>query len=106
MGLDSGTSAEFQWHLMADTTTPAGEAQQDSAWITMLSTWESSTPARLLIIDGTPRSYAYAREHLRLSSVWGMREVSAKEAKALTSDSAAANGAVVIVTKAHAPAAR
>jgi hypothetical protein len=72
----------------------------------MLTRWEASSPRQLLLIDGVPRTFAYAREHVSLSSVWGIQNASAKEAKALSSDPAGANGAIVIITKAHAPTQR
>jgi hypothetical protein len=70
----------------------------------MLTKWEAATPQRLLIIDGTPRSFAYARAHVSLASISGIQELSAKEATAVSSEPAAANGAVVITTKAEARA--
>lgn len=105
VGLDSGRGAEFQWHAMPTSPPPAGQGFQDSSWNAMLAHWESSTPAPLLIIDGVPRTYAYAREHVSLSSVWGMQQLSPAEAKKLSSDSGAAHDAIVITTKAHAPKA-
>ncbi len=103
VGLDSGRPSEFQWHHEADAPAPGGQAFQDSSWLAMIARWDSSVPRRLLLIDGTPRTYAYARAHVSLSSVWRVQEVPAKDAKALSTDPAAANGAIVIVTKAHAP---
>jgi hypothetical protein len=103
VGLDSARGhprPEHQWHLMPDSVVPGGQAFQDSSWTAMLTKWEAATPQRLLLIDGTPRSFAYARAHVSLSSVWGIQELSAKEAKALSSEPAAANGAVAIATKA------
>ncbi len=110
VGLDSSRGRiqaeyhEFQWHLLPDTEPPpGGQAYQDSAWAAMLTMLEKEKPRRLLLIDGVPRSYAYARARVTQSSVWGISEVSAKEAKKLSTDPAAANGAVVITTKANAP---
>ncbi|HEY4129655.1 MAG TPA: hypothetical protein VGM50_03515 [Gemmatimonadaceae bacterium] len=107
IGLDSGpgqSQPEYQWHLAPDTVSPRGQAFQDSSWSTMLTKWEAATPQRLLIIDGTPRSFAYARAHVSLASISGIQELSAKEATAVSSEPAAANGAVVITTKAEARA--
>jgi hypothetical protein len=101
VGLDSGTADEFQWHLAPDASPPGGQAFQDSSWHAMLAHWESSKPAPLLLVDGVPRTYAYAREHVSLASVSGMRQVSPAEAKTLSSDTAAAHGAIVIATKGH-----
>jgi hypothetical protein len=109
VGLDSASSrprTEYQWHILAKALPPGGQAFQDSTWAAMLAQWEAVRPRRLLLIDGIPRTFAFAREHVSLSSVWGMQELSAKEAKARSSDPAAANGAVAITTKAHAPPAR
>ena len=112
VGLDSSRGRpeleihEFQWHILPDTTPPpGGQAYQDSAWAAILTKMEHEKPQRLLLIDGVPRSFAYARAHVSQSSIWGINEVSAKEAKTLSKDPAAANGAIVITTKAHAPRA-
>lgn len=110
VGLDSSDGSasrdERQWHLMPDLPPYGGQAFQDSGWAAMLTRWEAAKPRRLLLIDGVPRTYAYARGHVGLSSVWGIQEVSATEAKTLSSDPDAANGAIAITTKAHAPSAR
>jgi hypothetical protein len=105
VGLDSGSNNEFQWHLVAEAP-PGGQALQDSSWRAMLTHWESSKPSPMLLVDGVPRTYAYAREHVSMSSVWGMRQVSAAEAKTLSSDSNAVRGAIVITTKAQSPSGR
>lgn len=96
--------SEYQWHVVPHSLPPGGEAHQDSAWAATLTGWETARPRRLLLVDGTPRTFAYARDHVSLSSVSGIQEVSAKEARALSSEPDAANGAIVITTKAHAPA--
>lgn len=111
VGLDSSRGRpqlelhEFQWHKLPDTPPPGGQAFQDSAWAAVLTKLEREKPRRLLLVDGVPRSFAYARAHVSQSSVWGIQEVSAKEAKSLSKDPSAANGAIVITTKAHAPPA-
>lgn len=84
---------------------PAGEAAQQSGWVAMVARWEASTPTRLVLVDGVPRSFSYVRTQVPLESVWDLREVSPKETRALSTDSAAANGAFVITTRAHATGA-
>jgi hypothetical protein len=106
VGLDSGKAgSEYQWNTVPDTA-PGGQVYQDSAWAGTLEQWATAKHPRLLLIDGVPRTYAYVRDHVRLSSVWGLKELSAAQAAALSSDPAAANGAIAITTKAHAPASR
>lgn len=103
VGLDSGTlGSEFQWRIVPETLW-GGQALQDSAWNAMLTRWEGAKPQRLLLVDGVPRTYAYARDHVSQSSVWSIQQLSAKQAAAISSAPAAANGAIAITTKAHAP---
>ena len=104
VGLDSGKASEFQWSIVPEPI-PGGQAFQDSVWISMLNRWSAAKPQRLLLVDGVPRTYVYARDHVPQASVWGMQELSATQARAVSSDPAAANGAIAITTKAHAPPA-
>lgn len=103
VGLDSGKlGSEFQWHIVPETIR-GGQPLQDSIWAATLTRWEAAKPQRLLLIDGVPRTYAFARDHVSQSSIWGIKVLSADQAVALSSDSAAANGAIAITTRAHAP---
>jgi hypothetical protein len=110
VGLDSsgggGPRDDYQWHVMPNAPPPGGQAFQDSGWTAMLTNWEAAKPRRLLLIDGVSRTFAYAREHLPLSGVWGIQELSPSEARTLSSDPAAVNGALAITTKAYASRAR
>ncbi|HVX41961.1 MAG TPA: hypothetical protein VHB25_20535, partial [Gemmatimonadaceae bacterium] len=104
VGLDSGAgkaSGEFQWHVVTESP-PGGQTFQDSAWTAMLTRWEGERPRRLLLVDSIPRTFAYVREHVPFSSVSGMQELSASQARGLSTDPAAAHGAILITTKSHA----
>jgi len=85
------------------TPPPGGDARQDSLWRATLSKWEREKPRRLLLIDTVPRTYAYARDHISMASIWGLQILTPDRAKALSSDPAAANGAYLIITKGHVP---
>ncbi|MGH7621737.1 MAG: hypothetical protein ACREMU_05305 [Gemmatimonadaceae bacterium] len=82
---------------------PGGIARQDSLWRATLAKWEREKPQRLLLVDTVPRTYAYARDHVSMSSVWGMQILTPDRAQALSSNPAAANGAYLIITKGHVP---
>ena len=103
VGLDSGHGGEYQWHTPAETPPPGGSAYQDSSWHALLTKWERDKPQRLLLIDTVPRTYAYARDHVSMASVWGLQILPPDKAEALSSDPAAANGAYLIITKGHVP---
>jgi hypothetical protein len=103
VGLDSGQgTSEYQWHLLPDSQPPGGQAFQDSSWAAMVTQWEAARPQRLMLVDGVARTYGYVREHVPMSAVFSIKQVSPKEARALSSNAAAANGAFVITTKSHA----
>ena len=103
--MDSGKlGSEYQWHIVPESV-PGAQAVQDSGWVAMLARWEAAKPQRLLLIDNVPRTYAYARDSVSISSIWGIRDLSATQAATLSSDPAGANGAIAITTKAHAPRA-
>lgn len=82
---------------------PGGDARQDSLWRATLAKWEREKPQRLLLVDTVPRTYDYARDHIRMSSIWGLQILTPDRAKALSSNPAAANGAYLIITKGHVP---
>ena len=89
--------------VVVKTPPPGGDARQDSLWRATLAKWEREKPRRLLLIDTVPRTYAYARDHISMASIWGLQILTPDRAKALSSDPAAANGAYLIITKGHVP---
>ena len=73
-------------------------------WVAYFSQWDTAARPTVVLVDGIRRTVGWARAHVSQPSVWGF-EVSAVEAKKKRySDPAAANGALVITTWAHAPA--
>ena len=57
----------------------------------------------IVLVDGVHRTFAWARANVSQPQIWGFKQVSAAEAMKLSHDPGAANGALVITTKAHAP---
>src|SRR6185437_6801636 len=94
---------QMQWHKLPDEPPPGGQAFQDSAWIAYLSRWDTVSRPPIVVVDGVQRTFAWARANVSQPQIWGFKQVSPAEAKKLSRDPGAANGAVVITTKAHAP---
>ncbi len=102
--LDSaGKSSPKEWMIQADETEPPGGQTVQGSWIAFLSQWDTSSSPPLLLVDGVRRTFADARATVSEQSVSGFRRITAAEAMKLSSDPAAANGAVVITTKGHTP---
>ncbi len=105
VSVDSANGHATAWRVEVAFQSSNEQAVQDSVWHATLDRWAAEKPRRLLLVDGAPRSFAYVRDHVPLSAVWGMREVPAAAAESLSADPAAHNGAIVITTRAHAPPA-
>ncbi len=105
VALDSAAKPgeQMQWHRMPDEPPPGGQAFQDSAWIAYLSKWDTVSKPPIVLVDGVHRTFAWARANVRQPQIWGFKEVSPVEAMKLSHDPGAANGALVITTKEHAP---
>lgn len=94
---------QMQWHRMPEEPPPGGQAFQDSAWTAYLSQWDTASKPPIVLVDGVRRTFAWARANVGQPQVWGYHQVSPTEAMKLSQDPGAANGALVITTKAHAP---
>ena len=88
---------------MPEEPPPGGQAFQDSAWIAYLSQWDTASKPPIVLVDTVHRTFAWARANVSQSHVWGFHQVSPAEAMKLSHDPGAANGALVITTKEHAP---
>jgi hypothetical protein len=105
VALDSAAKPgeQMQWHRMPDEPPPGGQAFQDSAWTAYLSQWDTASKPPIVLVDGVHRTFAWARANVRQPQVWGFQQVPPAEARKLSHDPGAANGALVITTKEHAP---
>jgi hypothetical protein len=105
VALDSAAKPgeQMQWHQLPEEAPPGGQAFQDSAWTAYLSQWDTVAQPPIVLVDGVSRTFAWARANVTQPQVWGFHQVSGAEAMKLSHEPGAANGAIVITTKAHAP---